>query len=341
MQSDTLDRPEDDDEEERARLEEERAKLNRMFKLGAPDDVSEDAENVPDEGRTASGDDPVSSSAAEDTGIQSAPDADAISRLNRILADGGSLQQVIPQDDGFATDVSIAEARRRLEAEGGEAQASELVGQVADSMEQGMTQSHAAIISAIVSGTTSLLVSVNVPELDPTSRGYNETALYAWCHSIATSLKFLSVSESPIKVIVQDNAAASAAARAFGGSDCMQIRTLSEAKDGAEIVSEDDAAVLMIAPTNSKGCKVTKEVRQVILQHLGKPIVVLNHCLDGAGPDGKPVGSMPVELKRFEEAYYIQVVLLCTRYVLALLRFQTVWFTSSLLAAGHLCLQPT
>lgn len=310
MQSDTLGRPDDDGEEERAKLEEERAKLGRMFNLGPRDGNSAggDVMGISDDVQAASSGPSADESTLDDeAGLQAASDTDAIARLNRILADSGSLQQVVPQDGGFASDVGINEARRRLEAEGGKAEGSQLLGQVADTMEQGMLQSHAAIISAIVSGSRSLLVNVNVAELDPTSRAYNETALYAWSRSVATSLSTLASSGSPVKVIVQDDAAAAVAARVFDGSVCAQIRTLSEARDGAEVVAEDDAAVVMVAPTNSKGCKVTKEVRQIILQHRGKPIVVLNHCLDAVGPDGRPLGTMPVELKRFEEAYYIQV----------------------------------
>ena len=318
MQSDTPGRPEDGNDEERARLEEERAKLGHMFNLGSPDastplpdvaaqDAAGDVSgggSVPGEDGTMSGNIPP----ADVTDREPAADADAVARLNSILAEGGSEAQVVPQaQGGFATDVSLGEARRRVEAEGGKVDAGGDVGQVADTMGQGMAQSHAAIISALLSGYRSLIINVNVPELDPSSRGYNETALYAWSQSIATSLSTLSASDSPVKVIVQDDDAAVVAERAFSGCDRTQIRTLAEAKDGVDIVSEDDAAVLMVAPTNSKGCRVTKEVRQAILQNKGKPIVVLNHCLDAAGPDGKPVGSLPVEMKRFEEAYYIQV----------------------------------
>ena len=319
MQSDALGRPDGGGDEERARLEEERAKLDRMFNLGSPGfstppsepnvaadaagDVSEGG-SVPGEDDSLSGNIPL----ADATDREPAADADAIARLNRILAEGGSEDQVVAQaQGGFATDVSLGEARRRVEAEGGNVDTGADVGQVADTMGQGMAQSHAAIISALLSGYRSLIVNVNVPELDPSSRGYNETALYAWSQSIATSLSTLSASDSPVKVIVQDDKAAVVAARAFNGCDRTQIRTLTEAKDGVDIVSEDDAAVLMVAPTNSRERRVTKEVRQAILEHKGKPIVVLNHCLDAAGPDGTPVGSLPVEMKRFEEAYYIQV----------------------------------
>ena len=59
------------------------------------------------------------------------------------------------------------------------------------------------------------------------------------------------------------------------------------------------------APTNSAASKVTKQVRQVLVQHRGKLTVVLNPCLDTPGADGKPVGLAPVELARFEEVYHV------------------------------------
>lgn len=191
-------------------------------------------------------------------------------------------------------------------------------GQVADTMEQAMTQSHASIVSAILSGSRALTITVNLPELDPFSRGYNETSVYVWSSSVAVSMASLALAsdDAPVKVIVQDINAAAAAAVVYGKSEpaaqLMQqgrlvIRTLSEAKAGDEIVSShSDAAVLLVAPTNSKQNKVTKEVRNILLGIKGKLTVVLNQCLDAVGADGAPVGSLPVELRRFEEVYHIQ-----------------------------------
>jgi hypothetical protein len=87
-----------------------------------------------------------------------------------------------------------------------------------------------------------------------------------------------------------------------------------------QVVSEDDGAVILIAPTNSKEVqlpppphthtnthlhtftrahtrsqenlmekkksKVTKEVRQILVANKGKMTLVLNPCLDAPGPDG-------------------------------------------------------
>ena len=362
MQSDTIDRPSDGgDDDDRARIEEERMRLARMFgrSVDAPVDSadSDDPPPGPDAERIFDGLDPVLSDLEDSiAGAQGSPDppavdsqddesdtegdtapstdANAIARLNRLLAQGGRSESVVRDERtdavAFAKDVDIQEARRRLADEvqargagrndAGMGQENDGRGSapesymVAESMEQGMAQSHAAIICAALSGTLGLTVRVNMPELDPSSRGYNETALYSWSSSIATSMATLVSSGAAIKVIVQDDQAAASLSLVLREVDATEqlvrqgrliIRTLSQAIRGEEIVSGEDAGVLLVAPTNSAASKVTKQVRQVLVQHRGKLTVVLNPCLDTPGADGKPVGLAPVELARFEEVYHV------------------------------------
>lgn len=162
----------DGDADEQARIEQERARLSRMFGMdsstesidegGNPSSSTpkEPEENAPeilanDADTTANPLEAIDGLFTQDTSDEAdsgpgAPagssgdtmpsgDTDAVARLNRILAEGGRSEYVVKDaatdSIAFANDVGIDEARRRVEREGKSTGDGASISQVRDTME--------------------------------------------------------------------------------------------------------------------------------------------------------------------------------------------------------------
>jgi len=157
----------DNDDE---KIDEERAKLDRLFKMSsALDSATESTSGTPSSGL----DDNSSNDNSADTPKSDVSSADGSDRTtfaaDYTLPVTGDVN-IPEQEDTTDARTSQPASGVRDVGVGGRGGEGGGGGQVADTMEQAMSQSHAAIISAVLSGTRGLTVSVNLDELDYTSR---------------------------------------------------------------------------------------------------------------------------------------------------------------------------
>jgi len=156
----------DNDDE---KIDEERAKLDRLFKMSsALDSATESKSGTPSSGLDDnSGND--NSAGTPKSDVSSADGSDTTFAADYTLPPTGDVNIPGKEDTTDASTSQPASGVRDVGVggRGGEGGGG---GQVADTMEQAMSQSHAAIISAVLSGTRGLTVSVNLDILDYTSR---------------------------------------------------------------------------------------------------------------------------------------------------------------------------
>lgn len=161
-----------------------------------------------------------------------------------------------------------------------------------------------------------MLIDVLVPELDPSSRGYEPETMRLFCSKVLAQLGGVSLGN--LRVYFQGLEETGAAGLYLRDSNVTSAlvsegRLKVESLLNGALPDADDSAVILVAPANTKEDKVTREVRRIISEAEGKAIVIINHRLDAPDPDGKPMGTLPLEFDRLEPAYYVEALSLAAR----------------------------
>ncbi|EKX50251.1 hypothetical protein GUITHDRAFT_135413 [Guillardia theta CCMP2712] len=180
-------------------------------------------------------------------------------------------------------------------------------------------QCRSAARSAILSGQRRIRADVLTPDFDMLSRaGYDEDAFHALCVQLLEEVGALVSQE--IRVIFQSEESKEKALRFIESrkvqllpcwvTDTSPATPVSLGKHRCSGLLEQQAdqrgAVVLIAPSNFGGAKVTSQVRKILQNSETSVVLVLNQYLDALGPDGRSVGTLPYEMFTMHTAYYLQ-----------------------------------